>query len=100
MLEDMLRMGISKSGKGQNLTLSPAALRDITQALGRAYDEAIQSSEDGGFIVLTAPEIRRHTRKLIENFLPQIPVLSYTELLPELTLETLSTATLLGIDSD
>jgi type III secretory pathway component EscV len=50
--------------------------------------------------VLTAPEIRRHTRKLIENFLPQIPVLAYTELLPELTLETLSTATLLGIDSD
>jgi type III secretion protein V len=100
MLEDMLRMGISKSDKGQNLTLSPAALRDITQALGRAYDEAIQTSEDGGFIVLTAPEIRRHTRKLIENFLPQIPVLSYTELLPELTLETLSTATLLGIDSD
>jgi type III secretory pathway component EscV len=100
MLEDMLRMGISKSDQGQNLTLSPVALRDITQALGRAYDEAMQTNEDGGFIVLTAPEIRRHTRKLIENFLPQIPVLSYSELLPELTLETLSTATLLGIDSD
>jgi type III secretory pathway component EscV len=99
-LEDMIRMGITKSDKGQNLTLSTAALRDVTQALVRAYDEAVKVQPQNGLVLLTAPEIRRHTRKLVETILPTIPVMAYTELLPELTLETLSTATLFGIDSD
>ena len=99
-LEDMIRMGVTKTDQGQNLALSSSALRDVTTALTRAYEEATKGHSTGRLVLLTAPEIRRHTRKLIETLLPTVSVVAYTELLPELTLETLSTASLFGIGAD
>jgi type III secretion protein V len=99
-LEDMIRMGITKTDKGQNLALSSSALRDVTTALTRAYDDAVKTNGADGVALLTVPEIRRHTRKLIEAVLPDVPVLAYSELPPELLLETLSTASLFGIDAE
>jgi type III secretory pathway component EscV len=99
-LEDMIRMAISKNGLGQNLSMSASALKDVLLAITRAFEEATVTGSGAPQAILVAPEIRRHLRKVIESVLPDVAVLSYSELLPELILETQATASLFGIDTD
>ena len=46
---------------------------------------------------LTQPDIRRFVRKLVESELPDATVVSFAELLPEVTLRPLARANLAGI---
>jgi type III secretion protein V len=47
--------------------------------------------------VLTQPDIRRFVRKLLEAELPDLTVVSFAELLPEVSLRPLAKAHLAGI---
>jgi type III secretion protein V len=51
-------------------------------------------------VLLAAPDTRRFVRKLVEIELPELRVVSFAELLPELTLQPLATASLQGMDLD
>jgi len=48
-------------------------------------------------VFLTQPDIRRFVRKLVESELPDAIVVSFAELLPEVTLRPLARANLAGI---
>ena len=48
-------------------------------------------------VILTQPDIRRFVRKLIEVDFPEITVVSFAELLPEISLRPVAKATLKGI---
>ncbi len=92
-IEETIRSSISRTGAGSFLTLAPAAGRDIVQAVERAL--AARSEADGGKpVLLTQPDIRRFVRKLVETDLPQLTVVSYADLLPELNLRPTATASL------
>jgi flagellar biosynthesis protein FlhA len=39
-------------------------------------------------VVLCSSRIRRHLRRLLEQTLPQLPVMSYNEILPGIRVET------------
>jgi type III secretion protein V len=41
-------------------------------------------------VILTTMEIRRHVRRLVEAELPGLPVLAYSELLPEVRVEAVA----------
>jgi type III secretion protein V len=41
-------------------------------------------------VMLTSMDIRRYVRKLIEQDMPHLPVLSYQELLPQITVQPLA----------
>jgi len=99
-LEDMISMGISKDSMAEQLSLSASALRDILSAIVRAADETRGRRSDGAMVVLVAPTIRRHTWQLLRGALPEAVVLSYSELVAELAIETLATASLFGIGAD
>jgi type III secretion protein V len=45
-------------------------------------------------VLLTQPDVRRFVRKLIENDLPHLKVVSYGELLPEIAIKPVATARL------
>ena len=48
-------------------------------------------------IVLTQPDIRRFVRKLLEPELPDVRIVSYAELLPEIAVKPLGRATVANL---
>jgi type III secretion protein V len=93
-IEDAIRGAITRTAAGSFLTLSPAAGRDIVKALKRALEPLAGSRTPP---LLTQPDIRRFVRKLVELDLPELRVVSYAELLPEIAVKPAAKATLAGI---
>jgi type III secretion protein V len=94
-VEETIRSAISRTGAGSFLTLAPAAGRDIVTAARRAV--SAHPTKAGPPVLLTQPDIRRFLRKLIETDLPEAKVVSYAELLPEVTIKPLGRVTLSGV---
>jgi type III secretion protein V len=92
-LEDTVRGAVSRTAAGSFLTLAPAAARDIVSAVKRALDPLGTSVPP----VLTQPDIRRFVKKLLEVDLPDLRVVSYAELLPEIAIKPLATARVTGL---
>ena len=80
-LEEMLRGAVRVNGGAQQLALDPAQMAQLMQR----FREAVQ--HHAPMAVVTAVDIRRHVRKLIEADCFDTPVLSYHELMPTLHLE-------------
>jgi len=78
MIEDTIRESIRKTDNGSYLALAPELGRDITEAIRKAVASSAQP------VILTTADIRRHVRRLIDVELPEVSVLSYQELVPEL----------------
>jgi len=97
-IEDTVRRAVTRTPAGAFLTLPPAAARDVVASLKRAAAEA---GDSGGTreapVLLTQPDIRRFVRKLVESELPEATVVSFAELLPEVSLRPLARAHLAGI---
>ena len=86
--EELLRGAIRVNGGVQQLALDPAqaakAMQRLTHAVRRHRPAAL----------LTAVDLRRHVRKLIEAECFDTPVLSYHELVPNLRLDVLDRVSL------
>jgi type III secretion protein V len=95
IIEDTVRKAITRTPAGSFLSLPPAPARDVIASLKRAAAEAGANGHVP--IVLTQPDIRRFLRKLIETDVPAATVVSFAELLPELTLRPVAKATLAGL---
>ena len=80
-LEEMLRESVRVNNGAQQLTLEPALARAVMDALVHGVRQHRPTA------VVTAVDIRRHVRKLIEAECFDTPVLSYHELMPTLRLE-------------
>lgn len=91
-IEETVRGAISRTSAGSFLTLAPAAARDIVKAVRRAVEQA--AGTPAPLVIVTQPDVRRFVRKLIENELPGLRVLSYSELLPEVSVKPAATATI------
>lgn len=94
LLEDTVRRAVTRTAAGAFLTLPPQAARDVLGALRRAVASAPQAmaGERSEPVVLTQPDIRRFVRKLIEAELPDVWVVSFAELLPEVALKPVARA--------
>ena len=79
---------------GAFLALAPVASRDIVAAVKRAISSHVTSSP---VVLLTQPDIRRFIRKLLEPELPDVRILSYAELLPEVAVKPLGRATITNL---
>ena len=98
MIEDTVRRAVTRTPSGSFLSLAPAAARDVVTAIRRAYGEVEASGHTGlPPVLLTQPDIRRFVRKLIETDLPKVDVLSFAELLPEISLQPVGRAHLGGL---
>jgi type III secretion protein V len=92
MIEDTVKRAIHRTPNGAFLTLAPPAARDIVKAIRRTV------GHDAPAVILTQTDIRRFVRKLVESELPDATVVSFGELLPEVTIRTLGRATLAGLE--
>jgi type III secretion protein V len=91
LLEDTVRRAITRTAGGSFLALAPQAARDVLAAIRRAL--AALPADATAPVILTQPDIRRFIRKLIEPELPHVSVVSFAELLPEVSLKPIARAT-------
>ena len=89
-IEDTVRRAITRTPAGAFLALPPQATRDVLASLRRAIAEARHEGKPA--VVLTQPDVRRFFHKLLETEMPDVTVVSFAELLPEVTLEPVSRA--------
>jgi type III secretion protein V len=94
-IEEAVRGAITRTPAGAFLALAPAASRDIVTAIKRAI--TTHAAEAAPVIILTQPDIRRFVRKLLEPELPDVRILSFAELLPEVAVKPLGRATIANL---
>lgn len=86
-VEDTVRNAIRQTSAGSYLALDPNQARKLVQNVKkRVGDIRRQASRP---VLLTSMDVRRYVRKMIEGELYELPVLSYQELTPEVTVQPL-----------
>ena len=77
-IEDMIVSSVKKSDPGSYLAMAP----DLIQRIVAASNQEIDKIKDviPTVIILTSPVVRIYYKKLTEQFIPNITVLSYSEI--------------------
>ena len=83
MIEDAIRDSIQRTASGSYLALEPDLSREIIRRVG---DTVANTKRP---VLLTASDVRRFVRRLVETEFPEIAVLSYQELSPDAKLQPL-----------
>jgi len=77
-LEQVLRQSLSEIAKGTGGALDPEMLRGLGAVAERAL--AAFGAHGASPLVVTAPDLRRYVRAILERKLPQLPVVSFREI--------------------
>ncbi|MBM3202175.1 MAG: EscV/YscV/HrcV family type III secretion system export apparatus protein, partial [Chlamydiae bacterium] len=86
-IEDMVRGAIKQTSAGSYLALDPDSVQLILQALRSTIAPTPPGGQDP--LILTAIDVRRFVRKLIEGEFPDVAVISYQEVVPEIRIQPL-----------
>jgi len=86
-LEETIRKAIRQTSGGSYLALEPNTARKIVQTVKTAVGDIRALPERP--VILVSMDIRRYVRKLIEQELYELPVLSYQELTEDMTIQPL-----------
>ena len=86
-VEDTIRNAIRQTSSGSYLALDPAVARRFVGNLKEVVGDV--AGRTPAPVLLVSMDVRRYTRKLIESELYDLPVLSYQELTPEITIQPL-----------
>lgn len=86
-IEDMVRSSIKQTSAGSFLALDP----DTSQLVIQAFKSIIVPVPAGSqpAVLITNMDVRRFVRKLIESDFPEMPVISYQEIIPEIRIQPL-----------
>lgn len=87
-LEETVRAAVRQTSAGSYLALDPESSRRILGNIKDAMGETPQLPSKA--VLLTAMDIRRYIRKMIESDLYELPVLSYQELSAEVNIQPLA----------
>jgi len=68
------------------MAIDPDTSQRIFAALSEQVNRMLQMGQQP--IILTSPAIRMYMRQLVERMMPEIPVLSYNELEPEIEIQS------------
>ncbi len=84
-LEELLTKNIKHTEHGSYLAVDPQVVEQIIQAVSREVEK--QVAMDVQPLVMCSPVLRRHLRKLIENALPSVFVVSHAEIVDDINLQ-------------
>ena len=85
-IEDAIRSAIKRTSAGTHLALEPDIAQEIVQAVKNECGHLPPTAQRP--VILTAMDIRRYVRKLLEyEFNPPFSVVSFQELSPELNIQ-------------
>ncbi|WP_425325990.1 flagellar biosynthesis protein FlhA [Paenibacillus barcinonensis] len=91
-LEKKIAESVQQSEQGSYLALDPVSTQSVYQKLSEQVNRLIQSGQQP--IVLTSPTIRMYLRQVIERTMQDIPVLSYSELEPNVEIQSIGVVNL------
>jgi len=91
-LEQEIANSIHTTGNKSILALEPNYAQKIIDAIAETMKKTYSSSSNT--VLLTSSAVRNHIRKLIENAIPYLPVLSYKEIAPGIQIESLGVVNL------
>ncbi|MBS1196619.1 MAG: EscV/YscV/HrcV family type secretion system export apparatus protein [Proteobacteria bacterium] len=86
-VEDTLRTAIRQTSAGSYLALDPAIGKKLLDNIKRSVGNLAAAAQKP--VLLTSMDIRRYLRKMIEQDLYELPVLSYQELTQEINIQPL-----------
>jgi len=89
-LEKNIADGVVHSDQGSYLALEPRQAKDIMARFRRSLETAGSS---GNPVVLCSPTVRTHVRQLLERFLPNVAILSHSEIPPSIRVLSLGMVT-------
>jgi len=87
-VEDQVRAAIRQTSAGSYLALDPAVTKRLVDSIKKAVGDIGAGSQRP--VLLTSMDIRRYMRKMIEQDLYDLPVLSYQELTQEINIQPLA----------
>lgn len=88
-IEEMFRNSIRQSASGAYLAMDPAVSREVMDAARAEIGDLPPGAQRP--VIVTDGEIRRFVKKLLEFAIPEISVLSYDQLTPQINLQPLGT---------
>jgi len=94
-LEDAIDRAIQRTETGSYMTMPPADIRKVVEAVGREVGRLASAGHSG--VVLCSPQVRAHLKRLTEAELPSLAVISYNELVPEVQVESLGMVAVEGV---
>jgi len=86
-VEETIRQSIRQTSAGSYLALDPAKAKAIVQNVKNEVGDI--RGKTSRPVLLTSMDVRRYMRKLIETEMEELPVLSYQELTPDISLQPL-----------
>ena len=93
-LEEMIYTHLERTDQGTTSSMAPQDVQTTVQRLGEKI--ATLTAAGRAAVVLCAPQVRLAIRRMIEGSLPQVAVLGYNEVVPEIKLEA---ASVVGLDA-
>lgn len=81
-IETAVRESIQRTATGNYLAMDPVISRDIVAAMKKGI-----GGDGAAAVVVTQADVRRYVRRLVELELPDVAVLSFQELMPEVTVQ-------------
>ncbi|MCP3954404.1 MAG: EscV/YscV/HrcV family type III secretion system export apparatus protein, partial [Desulfobacterales bacterium] len=95
-VETVVSESIQQMQHGSFLAIDPATAQGIIQNISIALERASELYEQP--VLLCSAPIRVHTKKLIDRFLPMLPVLSYDESVNNINIQAIGTVSLTNAD--
>ncbi|MCT2196705.1 flagellar biosynthesis protein FlhA [Paenibacillus sp. p3-SID1389] len=91
-LEKKIAESVQQTEQGSYLALDPASTQTVFQKLTEQINRLVQTGHQP--ILLTSPTIRMYLRQIIERSMQDIPVLSYSELEPNVEIQSVGVVNL------
>src|SRR5262245_28839431 len=86
-IEEVFRNSIRQSSNGPYLTMDPENIKMVTRAVEAIMGKLPMTAQDP--VIVADGEIRRFVKKLLDFQFPQVSVLSYDQLTPEISIQPL-----------
>ncbi|BAU27686.1 flagellar biosynthesis protein FlhA [Aneurinibacillus soli] len=86
-LEKKIADAVQQTEQGAYLAIDPETSQRIFNSLSEQVNHMLQTGQQP--LILTSPAIRMYLRQLVERMMPEIPVLSYNELEPDVEIQSI-----------
>ena len=87
-VEDLINGHLERSERGTTNTMPPQTAQAIVKQIGEKCSELTQTGRNA--VVLCSPQVRSALRRMVEGTLPQVAVLAYNEIVPDVTVEAVA----------
>ena len=87
-VEELVNSHLERTERGTNNTLPPQTAQQLVQQIVAKCGELTQAGRSA--VLLCGPQIRSAIRRMIEGSAPQLAVLGYNEIVPEVTVEAVA----------